>query len=433
MTNVLYLHSHDTGRYIQPYGYPVPTPNLQRLADQGTLFRQAFSAASTCSGSRAALITGQYPHRNGMMGLAHRGWTLHDYGHHIVHTLRERGYHSELIGEQHVSADLEVLGYDEVHDITSNHVATVAPLAASRLASGLPEPFFLSVGFFETHRRFFEPSTIRDALYSAPPFNLLDTPAVRHDIAAFKASARHLDQGVGTVLAALDAGGLGERTLVICTTDHGLPFPGAKATLYDRGLGVLLMLRGPGGFWGGRVIDAPVSHLDLFPTVCELAGLEPPDRLDGTSLLPLVRGDVAYLHDELFGEITYHAAYEPQRSIRTARFKYIRRFDDRDGPVLPNCDDGPTKDELIAMGWPSWTVEREQLFHLGFDPGEMRNLIGDPRWSGVADELRARLERWMRETADPLLDGPVPLPLGAWANAPDQVSASEPPPVVHER
>jgi arylsulfatase A-like enzyme len=430
--NVLYLHSHDTGRYIQPYGYPVPTPNLQRLADQGILFRQAFATASTCSGSRAALITGMYPHRNGMMGLAHRGWSLNDYGDHILHTLRDAGYHSELIGEQHISESPGVLGYDEVHDIKSNHVATVAPLAVQRLTGDMPEPFFLSVGFFETHRAFFEPSTIRDALYSAPPVNLPDTPAVRHDMAAFKASARHLDQGVGTVLAALDESGLGDRTLVICTTDHGLPFPGAKATLYDRGLGVLMLLRGPGGFWGGRVIDAPVSHLDLFPTICEMAGIEPPARLDGDSLLPLVRGEVESLHDALFGEITYHAAYEPQRSIRTDRFKYIRRFDDRQGPVLANCDDGPTKDEQIAMGWPAWPSEREQLYHLGLDPNEMRNLIGDPRWSSVADDLRGRLDAWMRSTEDPLLDGPVPLPPGGWANGPDQVSASEPPAVLHD-
>ena len=348
-----------------------------------------------------------------MMGLAHRGWTLHDYGHHLLHALRGRGYHSELIGEQHISADPEVLGYDEVHDITSNHVATVAPLAVERLRAGLPEPFFLSIGFFETHRAFFEPSTIRDELYSAPPVNLPDTPAVRRDMAAFKASARHLDQGVGNVLAALDENGIGERTLVICTTDHGLPFPGAKATLYDRGLGVLLMLRGPGGLWGGRVIDAPVSHLDLFPTVCELAGVEPPDRLDGTSLLPLVHGQVERLHDALFAEITYHAAYEPQRAIRTDRFKYIRRFDDHDGPVLANCDDGPTKDELMAAGWPVWERDREQLFDLTLDPNEMRNLSDDQRLSGVADELRERLARWMAETEDPLLDGPVPLPPGA--------------------
>jgi N-sulfoglucosamine sulfohydrolase len=428
--NVLYLHSHDTGRYIQPYGHPVPTPNLQRLADQGILFRQAFAAAATCSGSRAALITGEYPHRNGMMGLAHRGWRLHDYRHHLVYALRGAGYHSELIGEQHVSDDPGVLGYDRVHDITSNHVATVAPLAVERLRAGLPEPFFLSVGFFETHRTFFEPSTIRDELDSAPPVNLPDTPAIRRDMAAFKASARHLDQGVGDVLAALDENGLGTRTLVICTTDHGLPFPGAKATLYDRGLGVLLILRGPDGLWGGRVVDAAVSHLDLFPTVCELAGIEPPGRLDGTSLLPLVRGDVARLHDELFAEITYHAAYEPQRAIRTDRFKYIRRFDDRDAPVLPNVDDGPTKDELIAAGWAAWRPEPEQLFDLAIDPDEMRNVVEEPRLRGVADDLRARLRRWMEETDDPLLDGPVPLPPGAWANSPDQRSAAEPVPAA---
>ena len=86
--NILYLHSHDTGRYAQPYGHQVPMPNVQALADQGVLFRQAFCAAPTCSASRACLLTGQYGQTNGMLGLAHRGWSLRDYSHHIVHTLR---------------------------------------------------------------------------------------------------------------------------------------------------------------------------------------------------------------------------------------------------------------------------------------------------------------------------------------------------------
>ena len=90
--NILYLHSHDTGRYIQPYGEAVPMPNLQALADQGVLFRKAFCAAPTCSASRACLLTGQYGQTNGMLGLAHRGWSLRDYSHHIVHTLRKVGY-----------------------------------------------------------------------------------------------------------------------------------------------------------------------------------------------------------------------------------------------------------------------------------------------------------------------------------------------------
>src|SRR5690348_10466006 len=88
LPNIVYIHSHDSGRYLQPYGYAVPTPNLQRLATEGVLFRRAFSAAPTCSPSRAALLTGQCPHRNGMFGLAHRGFSLNDYNKHIVHTLR---------------------------------------------------------------------------------------------------------------------------------------------------------------------------------------------------------------------------------------------------------------------------------------------------------------------------------------------------------
>src|ERR1700728_4649309 len=102
--NILYLNSHDTGRYVQPYGNAVPTPNIQWLADQGVMFRNAFSAAPSCSGSRAALLTGSYCHNNGMIGLAHRGFSLYDYGQHIVHPLHDAGYETHLIGEQHVSA-----------------------------------------------------------------------------------------------------------------------------------------------------------------------------------------------------------------------------------------------------------------------------------------------------------------------------------------
>ena len=89
---MLYLHSHDTGRYVGPYGFDVPTPNLQRLAEQGVLFRQAFCAGPTCSASRAALLTGQRPHSSGMIGLAHRGFRLNDYRHHLrAHALRRAG------------------------------------------------------------------------------------------------------------------------------------------------------------------------------------------------------------------------------------------------------------------------------------------------------------------------------------------------------
>ena len=233
---------------MQPYGYPVPTPNIQHLADQGVLFRQAFCAAPVCSGSRAALLTGQCTHATGMLGLAHRGYRLRHPERHMVNVLREAGYWSGLVGEQHVSADPHDLGYDQVVDLDTTRVSEVAPAATKLIAERAqePAPFFLSVGFFETHREFFEPSSIRDVLYSRPPENVPDNPQTRRDMASFRASARSLDQGVGTVLNALEESGLADNTLVFMTTDHGLAFPDAKCTMYDRGIGVILIMRGPG-------------------------------------------------------------------------------------------------------------------------------------------------------------------------------------------
>jgi N-sulfoglucosamine sulfohydrolase len=424
--NILYLNSHDTGRYVQPYGHSVPTPNIQWLADQGVMFRNAFCAAPSCSGSRAALLTGSYCHNNGMMGLAHRGFSLHEPRQHVVRTLSDAGYHTELIGEQHVSASPAELGYDVVHDIPDTTVNSVAPAAIDALARDMPQPFFLSVGFFETHRSYFAPSSVRDRLYSLPPDFLPNTAEIRSDVAAYKASARSLDHGVGSVLNTLHETGLDRNTIVICTTDHGLAFPTAKASLLDRGIGVMLIMRGP-GIAPGSAHDELVSQIDIFPTICELAGIDAPPWLQGRSLVSLLAGDEAPgTRAEVFAELTYHAAYEPQRAIRTERFKYIRRFDEYPYPVLANCDDSPSKDAYLDRGWATRPVPRERLHDLFFNPGEGRNSIDDPDYADVAADLRTRLERWMQKTDDPLLDGPVPPPPGARINRQDQRSADEP-------
>jgi N-sulfoglucosamine sulfohydrolase len=419
--NFVYLHSHDTGRHVQPYGHQVETPNIQRLAEDGLLFRQAFSAAPVCSGSRAALLTGEYSHTNGMLGLAHRGYRLAHYDHHLVHTLRAAGYWSALIGEQHIATDPRDIGYDRIVAVDSTQAADVGPAAAALLREGVPEPFFLSVGFFETHREYPE-AELRDERYSLPPANLPDTPRTRRDIAAFKASARRLDAGVGEVLDAV-----GEDTLVIFTTDHGLAFPGAKATLTDRGLGVLLIMRGPGGFRGGRVCDALVSQVDLYPTLCELAGVPAPAWTRGHSIMPLVRSEADEINDAIFGELTYHAAYEPQRAVRTRRYKYIRRWDNgHEGAVLPNIDDGASKELLLEHGLAERAEPAEQLFDLVFDPQEAANLAGDPAYAQVLEDLRGRLRAWMEETGDPLLRGPIEPLAGAEVNLPSQHSPSDP-------
>jgi len=424
--NILYIHSHDTGRYIQPYGHAVPTPNLQRLAEQGVVFRNNFCSTPTCSASRSALLTGMCPHSNGMNGLAHRGWALYDYKTHIVHTLRNAGYRSTLCGVQHVAGDAAIIGYDAVLDLRNPQQRRPEAGAVEFLRSGPAQPFFLDVGFFETHREFPPPGPTEDPRWCRPPAPLPDTPATRADMAAFKASARVLDAAMGAVFDALDAAGLAANTIVVCTTDHGLAFPYMKCNLTDHGLGTMLIVRGPGGFAGGRLVEGMVQHMDIFPTVCELLEIEPPGWLQGKSLLPLVRGEAEEIHGELFFEVTYHAAYEPMRAVRTRRWKLIRRFGGRSQPVLPNCDDSPSKDAWLAAGWRERPVAQEELFDLAFDPNETHSLASDPAHAEVLSNLRARLERWMRSTDDPLLKGPVPAPAGARVNPADGLSPREP-------
>jgi len=429
--NILYIHSHDTGRYIQPYGHAVPTPHLQHLAEEGVLFRQAFCAGPTCSPSRAALLTGQCPHSAGMIGLAHRGFSLADPSRHLASFLRRSGYATVLCGVQHEASGSEAfrhLGYDQA--MKRPHPEEDA---ATFLASAPPQPFFLSVGFGLTHRAY--PPADPDLLagYNQPPLPLPDVPEIRADMAAFKTAARELDRRIGVVLAALGRHGLDRNTLVMATTDHGIAFPRMKCTLTDQGIGVLLILRGPReGQWaelltGGRVEEALVSHMDLYPTLCDLLGLEKPAWLEGHSLLPLLRRETTSVREAIFAEVTYHAAYEPMRAVRTSRWKYIRRYDGRMRPVLCNCDDSPSKTWMLDHGWGEEPVEEEVLYDLALDPHERVNRARWPACAAVLAEMRERLERWMRETHDPLLKGPVRAPVGAEINDPDDPSPRLPP------
>ncbi len=425
--NILYIHSHDTGRYLQPYGHAIPTPNLQRLAERGVLFRRAYCAAPTCSPSRAALLTGQAAHSAGMLGLANRGFVLRDFRQHIIHTLKAAGYTSALAGIQHLTSaqfhrGAEAVGYDRV--LTTDHRR--AQIAAADFIRSKPaEPFWLTVGFFETHREY---PTEHDVMpnYVLPPALFPDTPGTRQDMANYVAMARILDDKIGHVLAELDESGLRENTLVIYTTDHGLAFPDMKCNLTDHGIGVALIMDGPAPFSGGRVVDNLVSHIDIFPTLCDLLAIAPPDWLQGTSILPLLHGEAQSIRDEVFAEVNYHAAYEPKRAVRTERYKYIRRYDGRESPVLPNIDDGLTKSAWLDAGYADSHVAPERLYDTILDPGERVNLIDSAEHADVLTDLRARLERWMRATDDPLLRGHIPAPPGAVANDPDGLSPRGP-------
>jgi arylsulfatase A-like enzyme len=195
-----------------------------------------------------------------------------------------------------------------------------------------------------------------------------------------------------------------------------------KCNLTTAGTAIMLIVRGPDPWSGGQVVDQLVSNIDLYPTICEWAAIEPPAWVQGFSIEPLALDPSTPIRAEVFAEVTYHAAYEPMRSIRTVRWTYIHRYSERPYPVMPNCDEGESRDFLIASDWDRQPIDERQLYDNLFDPWNVANLYGHPDLEPIAAELAARLERWMVDTFDPLLHGDVPLPPGGLTNPIDGIS-----------
>ncbi len=438
--NLLYLHAHDLGRWIAPHGYAVETPALSRFADRdGTrVFRNAHSAAPTCSPSRAALLTGMTPHESGMLGLMHRGFRLRNPERHLAVFLQNRGYETALAGIQHLVPGPELTGYTRRFNPVKSRTregrvdwrawdAAVAGEAAHFLENrDSARPFFLDCGFWLPHRPFPEPDGDIDPDRVLPAPGIADSRAHREDMAGFLTAVRHLDHCCGMVLEALERSGNLEETLIIFTTDHGPAFPGHKCQLTAAGTGVALMLRAPGERSPAGTLDALVSQLDLFPTICDYLGEGPPEDWSrrGESLRPLMEGAETSGRAAVFAEVTYHAGYEPTRSVRTATHSLIRIFEDDLRPVPANVDDSAPKATWLAAGGSDRVRERVRLHDLRLDPLEARNVAEDPAYTEVRADLERRLEEWMVETGDPLLSGPVPLPEGGYANAREHLSAT---------
>lgn len=431
--NVLLVHWHDVGRAVAPYSAtPHATPVLQALADESVVFREAFCTAPVCTPARGSLFTGKYPHRNGLMGLSHLGWRYAPGQRTLPALLGEAGYDTSLVGLQHEARDPGTLGFAEViqdstpappehrahlqPDEAPQYCGPVADLAAAYLKgrSGNATPFFATVGFWEAHRPYppelypqWDPAAV------AVPAPLQDCEPVRRDLAGFHGAAAQADAALRTVLRALAEAGLDESTWVIFTTDHGPAFPRQKGTLYDAGIGVALLMRPP---TGGDQLRGDrrdlVSHVDVLPTLLELAGCDPPDDIDGASLAPLLRGEGRHRRDAVFAEQNWHdhEQYDPMRCIRTPRFKYIRNYGQAPRRFPGDIADSPSIAGIDSHGF----AERPpaELYDVVDDPAEARNLAGDPAHAAVQEALAARLDRWRGRTRDPLLDGPIPRPDG---------------------
>lgn len=420
--NVIYLHTHDSGRIFSPYGYDVPTPRLAQFAGDACLFTQCYCASPTCSPSRSALLTGRYPHSNGMLGLGNRGFGLADYSGHLAAVLGRAGYQTALCGIQHEygaysdhAGGCKANGYQQ--DLTADNTGLAehqlvewdlqnANRAAQWLHQAHDQPFFLSMGFFSTHREYPEPTSERKVIL---PGFLADSPATREDFAGHLESLAHFDRCFGVVLDAVMDAGLYDNTILLFTTDHGIPYPLAKCTLFDAGIGVALLLRVPGAAANGQVCDQLVSQVDIMPTLCALTGAAAKD-LQGVDLRPLLGEPRQPVRGSVFAEINFHTSYEPARCIRTQQWKYIRYYDDQfQRHNLSNVDNSISKDYYRSAGLLDAPKPMELLFDLDADPLERHNLADDPACHAALQECRAALLDWQRKTGDYLPDGHLEL------------------------
>ncbi len=418
MPNIVMVITHDTGQHIGPYGVKtVDTPNMDRLAEEGVRFSNSFCTAPQCSPSRAGLVTGRYPHANGVMGLVHSlfQWAFKPDEKPIAKLLDSAGYQCVLFGQQHETSKPDMLGFEEV--LPGRMCLEVADTFAEFLQKRKSEerPLYAQIGFFETHRPFKRPDNYQPYQEKGitVPAYLTDGPLTREELAWFQGLVGFADRGLGAVMDAVEQTGMAENTIFIYTTDHGIAFPRAKCTLYDPGIEVALLMRWPeGGVAGGKVHEEFVSNVDVLPTLLEAAGQPVLDNIQGQSFLPLLQGRTYTSRTEVFAEKTFHTGYDPMRAIRTQRYKYIHNLEINHKVEVPSD---------IQMGGAFLEMAAElagqhlyvELYDLQNDPVEKENLAGKPEFAEVENDLRQRLLAWMEATHDPLLEGPVASPFYA--------------------
>ena len=337
-------------------------------------------------------------------------------------TLAAAGYDTWLFGFQHESEDPSVLGY--AHDpvgysrgevpkiMAANVTRHVCKFLRGRPDSDAPSatrtgdaPWFASVGFFETHVPFHDAPAAPDGGHALP--FLPDTPAVRRDVSGLDASVTEVDSCVAEILRELADAGLDENTLVVFTTDHGIPFARAKCSLYDPGIQTALVARWPKRFASGRVVSELLSNVDLMPTLLELAGLEVPPSVSGTSFAPLLVGGTFVPRDAIHAELSWHSIYNPMRCLRTNRYKVIWNPEPQPNNVQPrdfweSSASGAELRPFFTSAPDEW-----ELYDLAADPYERLNRFPFGPMRELADSLREDLLSWLTATGDPILDGPI--------------------------
>jgi N-sulfoglucosamine sulfohydrolase len=436
--NVLLIVSEDNGPELGCYGDPFArTPNLDRLAADGVRFDRAFVPYSVCSPSRAAFLTGLYPHQNGQIGLAtHKFAMYREDTPNVVTQLKSAGYHTGLIGKLHVNPESAFpFDFREIPGANFNRKKSVVDYAEAAerfFTEAKDEPFFLSVNFPDAHLPFLRQANGRPAepqsADDVKPMSWvgIDSPHMREQVANYYNCLARLDEGVGLLLDRLEAMGLAEDTIVFYLGDHGAQFPRGKSNVYEGGLRVPLIVRWPGKAKAGIVRNELVSTVDILPTVLQAVGMESAaTELPGWALQPLLAGDTPtewrrYIYALVTG--SFPRACYVQHSIRDERFKLISNPQPGtenlhasvhlDPKHLHFLVTGATPEEQAAApshvraAWKRWSSPpRYELYDLSSDPDEWYDLADDPQHAHVKARLIAALQEWQKRTRDPFLDG----------------------------
>ncbi len=404
----------------------IKTPIFDRLAREGMLFNYCFSSAPSCTPSRAAMLTGQYPHRleqgSCLWGFLPKKFPVYP------EILENAGYAIGSTRKGWGPGNFKAGGYEQ-------NPAGPQYKDLETFLKTVPagKPFCFWFGSHQPHRPYPEGIGARSGLKTGQvkvPAFWPDNEITRNDVLDYYAEVERFDRDVGDMLELLRHEGRLENTLIIVSGDNGWPFPRCKANLYDGGARQPLVAVWPGKIKPGRVSDQFINLMDLAPTFLEAAGLKPLPEMTGRSFFGLLTGaesgpprDTVFLERERHAQVRAANAGYPMRAIRTRDFLYIRNLrhdrwpagDPESGtdPKRPfgDCDDGPTKryildhrDDPRGQRYFQLCFDKrpaEELYALGKDPDQTNNLAGLPQYSATQADLRARLDRWMKNTADP--------------------------------
>ena len=413
--NVVLFLADDLGwADCSPYGgKEVPTPNMARLAADGVTLTHAFVASPSCAPSRAALLTGLDPMRNGAM-LNHarpkanvKKWPAY---------FKELGYEIVAIGKVAHYAQVTEYGFDHTSHF-KYHEDECVETAVKWLEARKPgKPLCLLVGTNWPHVPWPKETKFDSAKLSLPP-TLVDTKETRQAQARYLAAVANADRDLGLVHDAARKH-LAKDTLLLFTADHGSQFPFGKWNGYDAGIRTPLIAAWPGRIKPGTTSGAMVSWIDLLPTCLDAIGAKPPEGLSGKSFLSVLRGEKDAHRDKVFVTHSGDGAMNryPLRAVRTRDWKYVRNLD--------SDAEHHTHVDLAKAGtdgrnyWDSWAekaktdpvaaavVKRyhkrpaEEVYDLAADPWELKNLTADPKHAEKLKALRADLDTWMKSLGD---------------------------------